>query len=837
MADTNTEMLDALIIGSGFAGLGMAVALRQAGETRFLILEKGGDVGGVWRDNAYPGAACDVPSHLYSFSFEPKPDWSRSFATQPEILDYLRHCADKYDLRRHLRLHTEVREAAWDEAAQGWTVTLADGEHLRARQLITAVGQLSRPALPNIPGLADFAGPRFHSAQWDHGVALEGQRVAVIGTGASAIQFVPAIAPRVAQLSVFQRSAAYVLPRPDRPYSAAEQSAMRRQPWRMRLRRLGIYLHYESQALAFTRFKGLMRWAVGVPFQRLLQRQVPDAALRQRLTPDYPIGCKRILLSSTYLATLARPNVALVTEGIRRITPAGVETVDGRLHPADVLVYGTGFAATEFLAPMRFTGRDGRTLGDAWREGAAAYLGLTVPGFPNLFTLYGPNTNLGHNSIVYMLESQIAHVMRCRRAMQQAGATALEVDPGRFGRFNRWVQRRLTATVWNGCRSWYIDARGHNPTNWPGFTLSFRAWTRWSSLSAYRLSRPLAKAPGQPGLPGAVELREPASRTEALVAAGLRSLLRHSFRLLVGPPLNAPLQRAVARALTLTMFAGGGVQRRQERVGAVPVEVLSPPGRSEATDGAILYLHGGAFCLGGPATHRSLSSRLAPAAQCPVWVVDYRLAPEHPYPAGLDDALAVWRALRARGLPAGRIVIAGDSAGGALALALALRLKALGEAPAAGLLLLSPVTDLRPEGSPTNPAQRDPMLRPGWLTQALRWYAAPADAPEHRPLSQDLAGLPPLFIQVGEEEILRGHALALARHAQACGLPVQLEVHARRWHVFQLQAGYLASAAAAVQALGQASQRFMAQAAPATAPAIPDESPAPWPTTPQAAAS
>lgn len=446
--------LTAIIIGAGFAGIGMAIALQRAGMHDFVILERAYDVGGVWRDNSYPGAACDVPSHLYSFSFEPNPRWSRTFAPQAEIHAYLQHCARKYGLARHLRFGADVAHARYDEPHALWRVTLADGTELSAALLVSGTGQLSRPALPTLPGMETFRGHAFHSAHWDHAYPLAGKRVAVVGTGASAIQFVPAIAGAVTSLTVFQRSPAYLMPRPDRPYRRWEQALFRLLPWAMKLHRASIYLRYESRAIAFTRFNGLMDVAVGRSFRALLARQVPDTALRERLTPDYPIGCKRILLSSDYLAAISRPNVELVTQGIRRVTEHGIETTDGTHHPVDAIVYGTGFAATEFLSPMRITGRGGLDLNDAWRRGAQAYLGMTVPGFPNFFMLYGPNTNLGHNSIVYMLESQIAHVMRCVRAMRQAGASAIDVDPGRYRRYNVHVQQRLAGSVWSGCKSW-----------------------------------------------------------------------------------------------------------------------------------------------------------------------------------------------------------------------------------------------------------------------------------------------------------------------------------------------------------------------------------------------
>ena len=482
--------LHTIIIGTGFAGIGMAIALKKAGLGDFLILEKQQDVGGVWRDNTYPGAACDVPSHLYSFSFEPNPSWSRVFAPQAEIHQYQQHCAEKYGLLPSIRFGCEVAQARFHEELALWTVTLTSGQVLQARFVVTATGQLSRPVYPKLEGMDSFQGHVCHSARWDHRYDMTGKRVAVIGTGASAIQFVPAIASQVSQLTVFQRSAAYILPRPDGPYAGWRKTLFRMAPWTMALHRARIYAQYESRALGFTHIKALMALLGGRPFKAMLQRQVQDPKLRAQLTPDYQIGCKRILLSNEYLATMAKPSVNLVTQGIRRITADGVETVDGQHHPADAIVYGTGFAATEFLAPMRITGREGLELNEAWRQGAQAYLGMTVPGFPNFFMLYGPNTNLGHNSIIYMLESQIAHVLRCMKAAQKVGASTIEVDAQRYARFNGAIQKRLRSTVWQGCKSWYVDANGHNSTNWPGFTFGYRWLTRYSSLKAYNFTEP-----------------------------------------------------------------------------------------------------------------------------------------------------------------------------------------------------------------------------------------------------------------------------------------------------------------------------------------------------------
>ncbi|KAB0633910.1 alpha/beta hydrolase [Burkholderia stagnalis] len=801
--------LAAIIIGAGFAGIGMAIALQREGMHDFVILERAHDVGGVWRDNSYPGAACDVPSHLYSFSFEPNPRWSRTFAPQAEIHAYLQHCARKYGLARHLRFGAEVAHARYDEPHALWRVTLADGTELSAALLVSGTGQLSRPALPTLPGMETFRGHAFHSAHWDHAYPLAGKRVAVVGTGASAIQFVPAIAGAVKSLTVFQRSPAYLMPRPDRPYRRWEQALFRRLPWAMKLHRAAIYLRYESRAIAFTRLNGLMDVAVGRPFRKLLARQVPDAALRERLTPDYPIGCKRILLSSDYLAAIARPNVELVTQGIRRVTEHGIETADGTHHPVDAIVYGTGFAATEFLSPMRITGRGGLDLNDAWRRGAQAYLGMTVPGFPNFFMLYGPNTNLGHNSIVYMLESQIAHVMRCVRAMRQAGASAIDVDAGRYRRYNVHVQQRLAGSVWSGCKSWYVDASGHNSTNWPGFTLTYRWLARRSGLAAYRFSSVL---PGMAGHAGGVAVAAPKGALEALNAGFLRGFLRVGFRALIGPPFGIGVQRRVVGLLAPLMPGVGGMIRYRTHAGGVPAEVVAP--KRGDSGGAILYLHGGAFCVGGPGTHRSVTTRLADESGLAVWAPDYRLAPEHPHPAALDDALAAYAALRAQGHAPSRIVVAGDSAGGALALALAIALRERGEPAPAGLLLISPVTDAA-LGGETLATRRgdDPMIRRGWLEQGLRWYHGAGAATARGPLDTDLRGLPPMLIQAGDQEVLLSDSVRLANHALACGVPCRLEVHQARWHVFHLQSFYLRSAREALRTLaGFARERVAATA-------------------------
>lgn len=474
-----------IIIGSGFGGIGAAILFKQQGVSSLTIFEKAGDIGGVWRDNVYPGAACDVPSHLYSYSFEPNPQWSRRYAEQAEIHAYMKHCASNYGLAPHLRLNAEVTHATFDEARSLWQVTLANGEMHEAQVLVTATGQLNRPLMPKVKGLDTFAGQQFHSARWDHSVVLQGKRIAVIGTGASAIQFVPRIAPEAQAVTLFQRSAPYVIPKGDRSYSPRAQQLFAKLPLLQRLSRAWEYSLHELRAIGVVSLPKLS--AVMKPgFRRNLESAVQDKALRAQLTPDYPVGCKRIMISNDYYTALARPNVSVVSEGIREITAQGVVTADGQLHPADVLIHGTGFAALDFLAPIKITGVQGRDLNTSWRAGAEAYLGITVSGFPNLFMLYGPNTNLGHSSIVYMLESQIAYVQDAIRHLAQ-GSRPLDVKPEVQGAFNARIQQRSKSTVWDaGCTSWYKTAEGKNTNNWPGYTFEYRRATRRVRLSDYQ---------------------------------------------------------------------------------------------------------------------------------------------------------------------------------------------------------------------------------------------------------------------------------------------------------------------------------------------------------------
>lgn len=798
-----TDVLSAIIVGSGFGGIGMAVELRKRFIQDFVVLEKSHDVGGVWRDNTYPGAACDVPSHLYSFSFEPNPNWSRTFSPQAEIYAYLQGVVDKYKLREHFHFGCEVAAAQWDEANSLWQVELRNGQRLRSRILVTAMGQLSRPIYPKLKGIETFQGKAFHSAQWDHSYSLSNKRVAVVGTGASAIQFVPAIAPQVAQLKVFQRTASYILPRVNREYSSTTQALFKRFPLANKALRAGIYATYESRALAFTRFKGLMKIAAAGPFQRMLNKQIKDPVLKQKLQPNYPAGCKRLLLSSEYLKTFTRPNVDLITEQIDCVYEHGIQTRDGQRHEVDAIVYGTGFAATDFLAPLHITGRNGQSLKQAWKTGAKAHLGMTVPGFPNLFMLYGPNTNLGHNSIVYMLESQIRYVARAFETLRNTQAQAIDTHPQDYQGYVNRIQKALDRTVWNGCTSWYIDENGYNSVSWPGFTLSYRFLTSQSRFGELQMTRNK-----HPEVPAQVPVQVHAAHhaVDNVVAKGLSGLLSVAFKLPVGKPFPPLIQRNVVKAMEPLMIGRKDVTRYLDRNAPVPTGVCTP--QQGEKRGAVLYLHGGAYTLGSSNSHRAMTTELAHHTGFPVYTPEYRLAPEHPYPAALEDALASWQYLRAKGYAAHDISVSGDSAGAGLAVALVHRLIELGEDVPASLALVSPFIDLKFEGSTIRTkAKVDPMIRLGWLKQAGAWFKANPNDPAFNPLQADLKGFPPVIIQVGEDEVLLSDSTRLAERLTAQGVPCQLHVFEKRWHVFHLQSFFLQSARKALLDLAQ----FMGQ--------------------------
>ena len=475
------------VIGAGFGGLGAGIRLRQAGVTDFVILERAACLGGTWRDNTYPGCACDIPSHLYSFSFAPNPDWAHSFSRQPEIWDYLEGVADRHGLRGHLRFGAEVTEARWDAGPARWRLRTGHGD-LTADVVISAAGPLSEPRLPDIPGLATFPGEVFHSARWDHGARLDGKRVAVVGTGASAIQIVPEIQPGVARLVLFQRTPAWVLPRRDRAITEPERWIYRHVPPAQRLARLGNYLAREPASGAFVAKPGILKAAQRIA-ARHLARSVADPVLRGKLTPHYVMGCKRILLSSDFYPALVRPNVEVVGAGLARVDGRTAIAGDGTARDVDVIILATGFRAAEMPIAGRITGAGRLTLAQTWGGDMRALRGTTVPGFPNLCLVVGPNTGLGHSSMIHIIESQLRYILDYLAVLDRTGAAALDARPGALERWCADIEARMASSVWatGGCVSWYLNAAGHNTTLWPGSTLRFRRATRHLDISEYRV--------------------------------------------------------------------------------------------------------------------------------------------------------------------------------------------------------------------------------------------------------------------------------------------------------------------------------------------------------------
>lgn len=471
---TASPLRDVIVIGAGFAGIGVAVALQDHGITNVQILERASQVGGTWRDNHYPGAACDVPSHLYSFSFRPNPNWSFVFAEQPEILQYLKDTVTQYGLDDAIAFDSEVVSAVWEEEAGAWRVQTLEAVY-RSRVLISAVGHLSEPKLPDIPGLDRFAGDIFHSAAWDDAASLEGKRVGVIGTGASAIQIVPAIAEKVGYLSVFQRSAPYITPRPDRRYTDAEKRMFARVPAALQTERTDVFWANEER---YAQRRGTAHLVEAITNTALshLHAQVPPGELRDRLTPDYTIGCKRILKSDDYYPALQLPQVALVTDPIAEVEESGIRTADGTLIEFDVLIAATGFEATDLPIAHRVRGRDDLLLAEHWADGMEAYATTSVHGFPNFWLINGPNTGLGHSSSVYVAEAQIAHIVEAAQTALQ-GRQVLDVSLHDEQRYTADLDAMSQGTVWmdGGCRSWYVDSRSHRLTTlWPDFAFSFR---------------------------------------------------------------------------------------------------------------------------------------------------------------------------------------------------------------------------------------------------------------------------------------------------------------------------------------------------------------------------
>ena len=474
------------IVGGGFAGIGAAVMLRREGYDDVTVFERGDRIGGVWNFNTYPGIACDIPSHLYEFSFAPNSEWSRRFSPGHEIREYMEAVARSHGVLDRVRLRTEVTGAAFDEGRSRWVLDTSAGRH-EADVLLTACGQLSTPRVPPIPGLDDFAGPAFHTARWRDDVDLAGKRVALVGTGCSAIQTGPSIQPEVAQLDVYQRSPGWTLPKSDFAYGPRARRLFRRFPLIHRLDRQLAFLFMEMATTGMTRHRWILK-----PFGALgrwqINSKIKDPELRRKVTPADEVGCKRIMLTDDWYATLTKPNVDVITDRIEAVTPTGIRTADCRERPADVLVLATGFDTHGFVAPMEVTGRGGRSLTDAWAGVPRAYLGITVPDFPNMFLLYGPNTNGGAGSVIFTIEAAAQHVIAGLRELERSRARTIEVRPEAAASFDRELRDALAATVWHtGCTNWYVDENGHDPNQWPWTWSTYRRRTERVEPGAYEL--------------------------------------------------------------------------------------------------------------------------------------------------------------------------------------------------------------------------------------------------------------------------------------------------------------------------------------------------------------
>ncbi len=468
------KIFDAIVVGAGFAGLCSAIKLKEEGMS-FVVIEKDSGVGGVWRTNTYPGAQCDVQSHLYSFSFEQNPYWSRTYGLQKEILNYLEYCAEKYEIEPYIQFNTGVTEARWDEQNKLWEVKTDRGELLKGQTFFLGSGGLSQPLYPDIPGMDSFQGKLFHSARWDHSADLSQKKVGVIGSAASAIQIVPAIAPIVKQLSVFQRTPSWIVPKQDNPYSAWDKWMFHVLPPLQWVSRELIYWRLEWRVMAFVNAPFIMEILKDV-VKNHIKKCIKDPVLLEKVTPDYAIGCKRVLLSNDYYPAIQRPNVDVITTGIKAIDTKGILLNDNSHIDLDVIVTATGFKVTEGSIPYEIYGKNGKSLSEEWKDGAEAYLGTNVKGFPNMFMIVGPNTGLGHSSMVYMIESQVNYAIKAMKYLKNKKVKAIDVKLEVQDSYNQEIHKKLEKSVWNkgGCVSWYKTSKGKNVSLWPGFTFEFR---------------------------------------------------------------------------------------------------------------------------------------------------------------------------------------------------------------------------------------------------------------------------------------------------------------------------------------------------------------------------
>ena len=479
-----------LIIGAGFSGIAMAIKLKEQGINNFLILEKAANLGGTWRENTYPGAECDVPSALYSYSFEPWPDWEYKWSMQPQILEYIHYVVNKYDLLKYMQFGKEMVAAAWQEQEGIWKVTMKDGAIYQGKHLITAIGQLHHPSIPAFQGKETFEGPNFHSAQWDHSIDLHGKTVGVIGNAASAVQFIPEIAKTAGKVTIFQRSANWMLPKQDRAYKEWEKNLVRRFPFLLKIYRGRLWLLGGGLFFLMKKGNDFLRKTYQNQTIKYIKEHIKDPEVVKQLTPTYPLGAKRILFSDTYYPALARPNVQLVTGGVKEITPNGITAGDGSTHAVDVLVYATGFKTNPFLMGLDLIGKNGISIKETWKGGPINYLGITVSNFPNLFMMYGPNTNLGHNSIIVMSEAQATYIAQCVKAAEQNEWKSMEISPTAMQTYHQSTQKRLSEMIWATVGdSWYKSANGNIPNNYPGRTIEYIRQTKKVDFNAYQISK------------------------------------------------------------------------------------------------------------------------------------------------------------------------------------------------------------------------------------------------------------------------------------------------------------------------------------------------------------
>ena len=476
----------AIIIGTGFSGLVMAIKLKERGIHDFLLLEKAAEIGGTWRENTYPGAECDIPSALYSYSFEPYPDWEYKWSHQPQILRYLKYVGQKYELYPHIRFQQQFTGAEWQAESSVWQVKTANRNQFTTKNLITAVGQLHYPSIPNFKGKNSFQGESFHSAKWNHNIDLTGKTVGVIGNAASAVQFIPEIAKTAEKVVVFQRSANWLLPKQDRLYKTWEKNLVRRFPLILQLYRLKIWLLGGALFLMMKNGNNWLRNFYQWQTKRYIRREIDDPILQKKLIPNYPMGAKRLLFSDEYYTALNRKNVEVLTDGIDQITASGIILKNGHQQSVDVLIYSTGFKTNPFLMGLQVVGRNEVTIQEAWKDEPKNYLGMTASGFPNFYILYGPNTNLGHNSIILMAEAQAKYIAECVFEMNNNHWKTIEIKADIVDKYHAEIQQRLSKMIWATIdNSWYQSANGNIPNNWPGRTMEYRRRTRRVDFSKY----------------------------------------------------------------------------------------------------------------------------------------------------------------------------------------------------------------------------------------------------------------------------------------------------------------------------------------------------------------